>query len=533
MIFMKYKYYAEKRFFNRLLTIFRLKIKNIKSPHPFLEQMQFYINQIHATVNQDIFFLAKRHESQMERDLVSVLPFPSNKLTDIILSKLLKFGEANNLYISATNFIPSNILTAEEIEFAEGLSDENERQVIYKTQKIEARSNENVASADAIIVDIDYYKFFQLNLLTPEVVIEKINEEVFLELNIKPHFAVFSGRGLQIIFLLENVPLYKNAENQAMYLDVLNAIVKILLPYGSDTACMDLAHLFRLPYTRNLASWKYAYIIDYENIKHTTFERYSLDFLYNKLCSTKNISEKTMRNSTQLSPVSLETLDTKPSKEKHITIPRPVKSASVSKKNHVISDGGLKNILLARSLNFKMKCEDLKIWLIAHYDKMDHRRNTFFDIYASCLVYWIFNRNQQWVHIQYINTLLKTPLPKNELRKFLNNSQKTKYNYSKKSIMQKLAFTEIDYAGKSVLYQDTPETLAKKNEQKKAQKRDYAKKKIRNENGLTQREQQMEDNLNCIKDLLKENKSVSQIIAITGLKKTAVYSYIKKIKSEV
>ncbi|MGL5358096.1 MAG: helix-turn-helix transcriptional regulator [Metamycoplasmataceae bacterium] len=127
---------------------------------------------------------------------------------------------------------------------------------------ISVRNTNNIRKINALYIDIDNHN----DTVTKEMVqaLIKYLKKHYYNKNIpEPTITVFTGRGLQLIFLLENLPsqalkFWQNIENElAKRLRSLN-----FNGFQLDESCTDVTRIFRLPGTINTKSKTYAEIIE-------------------------------------------------------------------------------------------------------------------------------------------------------------------------------------------------------------------------------------------------------------------------------
>ncbi|MGL4741847.1 MAG: hypothetical protein ACRC41_13720 [Sarcina sp.] len=127
---------------------------------------------------------------------------------------------------------------------------------------IPVRNTNNIRRINALYLDIDNHS----RIITAEMVQALIKhlKKYYYKKNIpEPTITVFTGRGIQLLFLLEDLPkqalkYWQNIENElAKRLKKLN-----FNGFELDESCTDVTRVFRLPGTINTKSKAYAEIIE-------------------------------------------------------------------------------------------------------------------------------------------------------------------------------------------------------------------------------------------------------------------------------
>ncbi|MGL5646820.1 MAG: hypothetical protein ACRDDY_03130 [Clostridium sp.] len=130
---------------------------------------------------------------------------------------------------------------------------------------IPVRNANNIKRINALYLDIDNHN----SIVTTEMVqelIKHLKKHYYNKLIPKPSITVSTGRGIQLIILLEHLPkqalkFWQNIENQMVKkLEKLN-----YRGFKIDTSCTDVTRVFRLPATYNTKSKTYAKILDFND----------------------------------------------------------------------------------------------------------------------------------------------------------------------------------------------------------------------------------------------------------------------------
>jgi hypothetical protein len=112
-----------------------------------------------------------------------------------------------------------------------------EKKPIYELRRIQE-----------IHVDLDFYKEPAWSDAAPETVLDAVFETLAAAGIALPGLVAFTGRGLQMVWLLERGVNPRAAPNAVA---AMKALVRLLAPYGADPATTDVKHLLRLRGTVN------------------------------------------------------------------------------------------------------------------------------------------------------------------------------------------------------------------------------------------------------------------------------------------
>jgi hypothetical protein len=125
-----------------------------------------------------------------------------------------------------------------------------------------------------IHADLDFYKVPACSDAAPAVVRDAVFETLARAGIARPGLVVFSGRGLQLVWLLET-GIDPKAAPKAMA--AMRALVRILEAFGADST--DLGKLLRLPGTLNTKSGLRARLLNYEPDDRPDFDELCLQIL--------------------------------------------------------------------------------------------------------------------------------------------------------------------------------------------------------------------------------------------------------------
>lgn len=149
------------------------------------------------------------------------------------------------------------------------------------------RKKQNLLSSCAIYCDIDLPKELQENLSDVELldfVKEKYNE---LYRNLKYSYAIKSGSGLHLYYMLDKSVYLEMDDQVEGYKDVLRELQENFCELGSDIRCIDAARILRLPFSFNRKQkfgkdHKEVQILEYNDVSYDMLE------LKNKLSFVKS-----------------------------------------------------------------------------------------------------------------------------------------------------------------------------------------------------------------------------------------------------
>lgn len=125
------------------------------------------------------------------------------------------------------------------------------------------RTVNNIKHLNALFVDIDCYK----EGLSPEQVLYTLQEDYYDRIIPAPTFAVHSGRGLYLIWRID-----EDREALPRWQRVEAYLVNALREFGADDKAMDAARILRVPYTVNSKSGAMVSIMEFSDITYTLRE---------------------------------------------------------------------------------------------------------------------------------------------------------------------------------------------------------------------------------------------------------------------
>ncbi len=456
------------------------KIKNAKHRtskildyEAITEQMIWHLKNTHTLPEKNVVLLGKYNAKYIaDTDMITQCSFKVEELTSYKFKLLLTLGKNINLYQTNNN---------------------------YQTNY--SRCSKYIHSADCIAIDIDYYNVPHLANLPADKVYKKIQNEVFQHIGIMPSYAIDSGRGLYLFFLIENLPLKeKDKINRQKYSEVMGALLKLTSAYGADNSCADLSRVLRMPLSINQKNSRYCEIIDFYSMKDKPLKRYHIDNLHKVLIKQEKQA---------LKPVNKVNSNT-----------TPIRKQRNSNKHNNFSSNSLGRARVA----------DLTKLLMLRNGAMKNRRNIYLFIFALSMLEYLFDQPQEADNLVHsINQKLASPLPASELKGIMNSARKNilnkkngtdYYRYTNKRIISELDMSMAEC--------QQMQTIIPK-EVKYERSNTNRKNKRRNENGNTTREQKKKDNLIQIMELRNQGKNQKEIAEILGVSKGLISKYIKKL----
>lgn len=150
------------------------------------------------------------------------------------------------------------------------------------------RKVENIRKLNALYIDIDYYNIENLKTYDHEKVLAILENDYFGEDIPEPSFAIFTGRGLAVYWLIEPVPI--------KVLPLWNAIQKHFLDklksMGADSRSIDSARIMRLAGSINHKTGKRAKLYVYDENLVYKLREIQEDYLPKLTPYVKNIAYK-------------------------------------------------------------------------------------------------------------------------------------------------------------------------------------------------------------------------------------------------
>ena len=340
----------------------------------------------------------------------------------------------------------------------------------YKPQ----RRIENIKELRAIYIDIDCHN----TKYTKEAVKYFLEKDLYGSKIPRPNYLIDSGRGLYYIILIKPVP----SMAMPLWYAIQRYLYNELKEFGADANALDPTRVLRVVGTINSKSNSCVEILDMDSYEY----------------SLKEIQEEY-----------LPEISEKREKKKG----RPKKVVSLFNEY---------SLYHARILDITKVCE------LRDYDVKGHREVILFLYrYFSCC--FLNDPDEALENVLELNAMFKEPLPEKEVITDTRSAERAyeerKYKYTNAKLIKILDITldEQQYL-KTII--SGKEKYRRSAEDQKAKK----KAKRRNENGLTKREQEKQDNINAIKSLYEKGYKQVEIVNKLGLSKGRVSQIIKELK---
>lgn len=352
--------------------------------------------------------------------------------------------------------------------------------------KYPRRTNNAVKELTSFYVDLDIYK----KNLTKEQVLFFLEEDYF-EVEIPtPTFIIDSGRGLYLIWNIENIDISLRSK----WKEIQKIIAEKLVDFGADFNCLDEARIFRLPGTINSKNGKRTSIID--TYKYTyTLEEFQI--FYEDILSKK---EKKREEK----------------KKKNINNKKEFKNKNICTFVH-----RERSLYLSRLADLETLIE------LRQEEEFEGSRELILFLYR----YW---------YAKYTNNLAEAKNRMLSLNKKIKNSfreekiiidtdsvdraikDKKEYKYTNERLIKLLQITKEEEE-KLITIISRREYLKRNNIKCKERN----KQKRRNKNGLTKREQKKQELINKIHKLKNKGLKNIKIAEILNITQGTVSKYLK------
>ncbi|MDU4935074.1 MAG: DNA-binding response regulator [Peptostreptococcaceae bacterium] len=332
----------------------------------------------------------------------------------------------------------------------------------YKPQ----RRIENIKELRAIYIDIDCHK----TRYSKEAVQYFLENDLYGHKIPRPNFLIDSGRGLYYVLLIEPVP----SMAMPLWYAVQRYIYNVLKEYGADVCALDPTRVLRVVGTINSKSNSFVEILDMHNYEYTLRE-IQHEYL-------PEISEK---------------------REKKKGRPKKIVSLFTEY-----------SLYHARILDITKVCE------LRDYDVKGHREVILF-LYRYFTCCFIQDSDEALQKALELNSMFKEPLPEREVITDTKSAEKAyidkKYKYTNAKLIKILDITLEEQ-------QHLKTIISGKEKYRRSAEEQKAKKKAsrRNENGLTKKQQELEDLKIKINKLKNKGNSVREIAKILGISKSKV-----------
>lgn len=362
------------------------------------------------------------------------------------------------------------------------------------------RKIENIRKLNALYIDIDYYNIENLKTYDHERVLAILENDYFGQEVPEPSFAIFTGHGLAVYWLIEPVPI--------KVLPLWNAIQKHFLgklkEMGADSKSIDGARIMRLAGSLNDKTGERAKLYMYDEKLVYTLKDIQEDYLPELTPYVKNPAHK-----------------------------------AKGRNSKIVNFYTLYSLHYAR-LNDILKLQEIRDGYCRNNDgslQEEGQRELMCFLYRYWYCCYCNDTKQALENTLEFNQGLKKPLPNTEVEKITEQAEKAYrewlldspngvykrggYNYKNETLISLLNITE-----------DEMRVLITIIDKKEKTRRDSKKKRDerRNEEGLTKREQQKKDTIKAVEQLYKNGYKQVEIAKELNLTKGRVSQIVKKLK---
>ena len=393
----------------------------------------------------------------------------------------------------------------------------------------------NLHSLNCFWVDLDYYKIPSLKNKTPEEVISLLRKKGLFK-KVEPSFFIYSGQGLYIYYLIENADAKSCL---GIWQKIEDTITEMFEKFGADPKSTDAVHVLRLAGTINGKTGNIAKFI-YNSTKEYKWEQQQED-----------IRRYTI---SQMATALLPELPYSKAEYAKIKAERKAikESKKAKKEKKTISLYNLYTLNWARLQDLDMlvtlregNCEGIREFMC------------FLFRYWSCC--YIKDTDKALEEVLEFNKGFSEPLAETEVIKATVSAEKAYtlwektfndymdmmdkpnivqffrkagcYIYSNKTLIKQLSITEDEMQSLKTMI-----NLKEKNRRNKDYRNEWTKtdnkKKRRNADGMTAREQAKQENIARIEEMMNEGMKQKDIASVLCLSKGLVSMYSKEIKEK-
>jgi len=366
-----------------------------------------------------------------------------------------------------------------------------------------------------LYVDIDYYKLDRWKSYRPEAMLEYIFLEYVEEGRLpKPSYVIFSGTGLQLVYLVNPVD-YLNDKAFRLWKKLQDYLIQTLRDVGADPACSDPARVFRLAGTYNSKTGRRIYLVQY------LAEPYSMEILADEWLPELVPHGKPSATSLQN--------------------PTPRRKPSRHSKSQ---NGSRKTEFSPRTLHLA-RARDLEKLVRLRRGEMDGYRECTLFLYRYLMLLLTNDPQEALEKTRRLNEMFSEPLPPKEVEQATRSAEKMwqsqnekagcsinrknpasyqtlSYFYSNEKIIEQLNISHEEQRELATII--GPEEKKRRDRERKEQRRRAANRPTRLMNTA-----RMEEKIRQVRQILEAHPglSIRQISRMTGFSKSSVQRYLK------
>lgn len=157
-----------------------------------------------------------------------------------------------------------------------------------------ARQNDKCFQITSFYVDLDYYKIPKYSNKSCEEMISIMRKKGLFK-DLEPSFAVDSGNGMYLYYLLDSTLNGQLSNLKYIWAKTEEALIKRFIKFGADVQASDLAREVRMPGSRNGKTGRIARLIC---DKSKEIKRYKLEEMTRVLLDKKEKKSKSERRAT-------------------------------------------------------------------------------------------------------------------------------------------------------------------------------------------------------------------------------------------
>ncbi|MVX65718.1 helix-turn-helix domain-containing protein [Clostridium chromiireducens] len=361
------------------------------------------------------------------------------------------------------------------------------------------RKIENIRKLNALYIDIDYYNIEKLRTYDHERILAILENDYFGQDVPEPSFAIFTGNGLAVYWLIEPVPI--------KVLPLWNAIQKHFLDklknMGADSKSIDGARIMRLAGSINDKTGQRAKLYMYDEKLVYTLRDIQNDYLPQLTPYIKNPAHK-----------------------------------GKGRKSKIVNFYTLYSLHYAR-LNDILKLQELRSGYCRNNDEVlteEGQREFMCFLYRYWSCCYCNDPKQALENALEFNQGFRKPLSNKEVEKVTVQAEKAYeiwlldspngvykrggYNYKNETLIQKLSITDDEMKVMTTIIGPSEKLRRKLIKEKEAR---------RNEDGLTKREQQKQERMKEILALKEQGLKQIEIAKKIGISRQAVSKLFKLI----